>query len=118
SKGSPHDAPLAPSDVLMGMLELFRRDRYEAYPVARSQQARALGLRVEEAQRRATDQMPAARQVERIYSGELPANCHAPGWHARARGWLARCRDPGVQPGQIGEPRCKAEHLDSIQRCA
>ncbi len=87
----------------------------EAHAVARPQQGGRFGRRVEKRQRRAADQLPAARRHQRIDAGLLAADADRAAPATAVRGFgAARRGEFGAQAAHEGEAREKAEQVDHV----
>ena len=95
--------------------ECRRVDRDEAHAIARHQQARRIAVRIEQRQRRATDQLPAARELGRIDAGLRAADRDRACRHARARRRAARHVQRRIEAEEIRKSRREAEHRDACR---
>src|SRR6185295_2986424 len=98
------------------LVELLARDWHELHLVARVQQKRIGARQVEGAQRRAPDELPAARRLTRINTRLLFRDADRPARHALARRLEAWRRDPRIDDAHVGEPRRESQHQHAVRR--
>lgn len=73
-------------------------------------------MRIEQRQRRAANQLPAAGRHQRIDAGLAAADADGAGRHRQTRLSAARRRQLFRHAAQIGETRLKAEEIDHVGR--
>src|SRR6185436_8253207 len=99
------------------LVELLARNRHEPHLVARVQQKRVGARQVERAQRRPSDQLPAAGRLARINARLLLRDADRTARDAPPRRLETRRRDPRVDGAQVREAGSEPEHHHAVRRC-
>ncbi len=97
-------------------LEGFVVDRLELQPVAGPQQTRRVAAGVEQRQRRAADEVPAAGRLEGVDGRLVTGDRHRPRGDPRPRRLAPRHRQPRIESADIRKPGRETEHVDAMRR--